>query len=315
MTVRPFDWRDLPALYRYRNRGLFLDNARLLTQGPRLVPAGALFSYFAPATGIFTYRCTGNGDSSGSMLGQVIHPMGGISARLSFVAPTSALETSSLPEMIEHLTVEIGERGALHLLAEVAVSDGAFEQLRRAGFAIYSRQRIWQLGDEMPGEALSTPWRSATVQDCPDARTLYYNLVPGLVQQVEPAPNRLKGMVYCQEGEILAYVELRYGLRGILAQPFVHPDMKEVQARLGDLLRDLHYRHSRPVYLCIRSYQSWLEGAIAELGAQAGPEQAVLVKRLAIAQKATRPYEVPVLERTAGEISAPLARSTRSNCN
>ena len=62
-------------------------------------------------------------------------------------------------------------------------------------------------------------------------RSLYNNLVPGLVQQVEPLPpDQLRGMVYYQQGELLAYVELRYGPRGIWAQPFVHPDAEDIRA-------------------------------------------------------------------------------------
>ena len=311
MAVRPFDWRDLPALYRYRRQGLFLDTTRLLTLGPRLIPAGVLLSYIAPATGIFTYRCTGNEESEDSMVGQVVHSPGSTSARLSFVTPTSALETACLPELLEHVTSEIGERGAFHLLAEIDERDAAFEALRKAGFAIYSRQRIWELAGEPAGEALSTPWRAAASQDCLDAQILYCNLVPGLVQQVEPPATRLRGMVYCQEGEVVAYVELRYGGRGIMAQPFVHPDTKNISERLVDLLRGLPNRRSRPIYLCVRSYKSWLEPAIEALGAVAGPIQAVMVKRLAIAQKATRPYAIPALEGVHPEITAPFTQYQR----
>ena len=309
MTVRPFDWRDLPTLYRFRRDGLYLDNTRLLTMGSRLIPSGVFFSYFAPATGIFTYRCTGNGANENTMIGQVIHSPGTTSAHLSFITPSQSVESSSLFELLDYVTEEIGERGALHLLAELDEQDGAFEYLRRAGFAIYSRQRIWQLTGEPRGASQSTPWRAPSSQDTNEARSLYCNLVPGLVQQIEPPPSRLKGMAYWQDGEIKAYVELKLGSHGILAQPFVHPDMKNVSACLADLLRNLPYRTTRPVYLCVRSYQSWLESAIGDLGAEAGPSQAVMVKHLVITQKATRPILVPAIEGGHPEVTAPFTRS------
>jgi hypothetical protein len=316
MAVRPFDWRDLPALHRHRNQVLFLDSTRLLTQGPRLIPAGALFSYFAPATGIFTYRCTGGGKSngeqsrSGTLLGQVVHPAGSASARLSFIAPVSGLESDSLPKLLELITTEIGERGGFHLLADVDEQDPAFEHLRKAGFGIYARQRIWQLTGAPKGDPLATLWRAGSSRDSLRVRALYNDLVPGLVQQVEPPPaNRPRGLVYLENGELLAYIEIRYGPRGIWAQPFIHPDAEKVTARLVDLMRNLPYRRGRPVYFCVRSYQSWLESAIEELGAEAGPRQAVMVKRLALPQRALRPYVLPALEGGHPEVTAPITNS------
>ena len=35
------------------------------------------------------------------------------------------------------------------------------------------------------------------------------------------------------------------------------------------------------MYLCVRSYQTWLEPVLEDLGALAGPRQAVMVKHLA----------------------------------
>jgi hypothetical protein len=63
------------------------------------------------------------------------------------------------------------------------------------------------------------------------------------------------------------------------------------------------------VYVCIRSYQSWLEAAMEDLGAEAGPKQAVMVKHLAVQQKAARQFALPALEGGQAEISAPIVRS------
>jgi hypothetical protein len=311
MSVRPFDWRDLPVLHRYRNQILFLDSIRLLTQGPALIPAGVLFSYFAPATGIFTYRYKGNGGTTQNLLGQVLHPTGSALARLSFLTPVMGLESASLAEMLEMIAFEIGKRGAYHLLAEVEEQDEAFEHLRKVGFAIYARQRIWQLTGVPIQEAYPTPWKIATSHDLLNVRTLYCNLVPGLVQQVEPPPlNRPHGMVYYDEkNELRGFVEIKYGPKGIWLQPFIHPDAEQITGRLADMLKNLTNGKNRPVYLCVRTYQSWLETAIEDLGAEASPRQAVMVKRLAIPQKATRAYSLPALEGGQPEITATITRS------
>jgi hypothetical protein len=70
-------------------------------------------------------------------------------------------------------------------------------------------------------------------------------------------------------------------MRGIVLTPFIHPEAIDVGARLISLLNHLPDRRNRPVYLCVRSYQAWLEPALEDLGGKASPRQAVMVKHLA----------------------------------
>ena len=131
MSVRQFYWRDLPKLVRYRHQGLFFDNALVLTRGPVLVPVGALISYLATATGIFTYLCDNDEKPDCPLIGQITHGNGMPFARLVFLAPDAGLELNVLPALIEQSLRDIGERGAQHLLAEVEEQAIAFESLRK----------------------------------------------------------------------------------------------------------------------------------------------------------------------------------------
>lgn len=309
MTVRPFDWRDLPTLNRFRRQSVFLDSALVLTRGPMLVP-GALLSYLAPGTGVFTGVLCEHEAAGEPLMGQFIHPLGSQFARLTFLAPDPALESSPVSALLEYMALLSGERGALRLLADVDESKDAFDSLRRSGFAIYSRQRIWQFTSRLSSKGRPNAWRMTSGQDVVAIRSLYNNLVPGLVQQAEPyLTQRPKGMVYYQDGGLLAYAEFRYGHRGIWIQPFVHPDAKDVPDRLFELLQKIPSRFSRPLYICVRSYQSWLESAIEVLGAEAGPRRAVMVKHLVVPQKAARAFALPVLEGGQPEVTAPIVRS------
>ena len=306
MNIRPFDWHDLPLLHRYRQQGLFLDSTLAFSRGTALVPAGALLAYFAPATGIFTYLGEPQAEASLPLLGQAWHSSGSTFARLNFLAPESAMGSAHLPALFDYIAVELGGRGALYILAEAEESSPVFQTLHQSGFAIYARQRIWRLSGAPQGEADPVTWRECTDEDTLRVRALYSDLVPGLVQQVEPLPReRLKGMVFTQRGEVRAYVELRYGPAGIWAQPFVHPDAPEVSGRLVHLLQTLPRRRGRAVYLCVRTYQSWLEPAIESLGAEAGQSQAVMVRYLAVVRKAAQPYTLPALN---GKRAEPVAQ-------
>lgn len=309
MSIRRFDWRDLPTLRRCRPHSVYLHSALVLTRGPLLL-SGALWSTLAPGVGIYTSVSRSNGRNGEAVIGQVMHVSGSQSAQLTFLTPEEALESGQLPPLLEHICTKAVEWGAFRLLADVDEHSIAFEALRTAGYAIYARQRVWKLAGlaEVPSPLQS--WMSARERDLIPVRSLYNSLIPGLVQQVEPFPSeRLHGVVYRQGQSLQAYVELKYGRHGIWVQPFIHPDAEAAAAHLAELFQGLPHRRSRPIYICVRSYQSWLEPAIDELGAEPGPRQAIMVKHLAVPQKALRPFALPVLEGGHSEPSAPLAHS------
>lgn len=306
MKVRPFDWRDIPALLRNRHHSIYLHSQLVLTRGALLMP-GALLSYLAPAVGILT--ATSNGGET-KLIGQSLQSPGQQSSYLTFVTPEEGLHDDGLPALIEFLAKNAGARGALRLQADVIEQDYMFEALRLEGFVVYTRQRIWQLQTLPEAGDQPSRWRPAEDIDSIGIRSLYHNLVPPLVQQVEPLVNNgLDGLVYRQGDNLLAYVDLKYGHRGIWAQPFVHPDAGDVNEILSDLFTNLPYRRSRPVYVCVRSYQGWLESGLKDLGAEIGPSQAVMVKHLVAHKKAERIFALPALEGGQPEISAPIARS------
>ncbi len=308
MNIRPFDWRDLPVLHRYRNQCLFLDSTLALTRGPVLAPTGALLSSLMPAAAsVFTFISNGDDAPGDPLVGQVTYNGSSPSARLTLLAPEETLEPDGVIALLDYAAARIGEQGAFHVLAEVDEKHPVFESLHRAGFAIYARQRIWKLSGEPAVEASDSIWRSYTDRDLIPVRSLYSNLAPGLVQQVEPPPaSRMRGMVNDQDTDTFGYVEIRQGPQGIWMQPFIHPDTANVSARLAGLLKNLPGRRSRPVYLCVRSYQSWLELAIEDMGGQPGPRQAVMVKRLAIARRAAQQYPIPALNGKQAEPTVPF---------
>ena len=310
MNIKQFDLRDLPTLIRYRNKGLFFNNASLLTRGEILVPTGALFSYFAPATGIFTYLCMDNQSGVEPLLGQVTHGQGEEFAHLSFIAPEALFETGPLLPLLEHIVQQVGKRGAFHLLAEVEERTAAFDNLREAGFALYVHQRIWKFSAGDTTSRDPSLWQEISSQDAIAVRTLYNTLVPALIQQVESVPsNPINGLVYYQDDELLAYAAIKYGQRGIWVQPFIHPETDKVPERIDDLIQNIPNRHGRPIFLCIRSYQSWVEHALEDMNSEVGPNQAVMVKHLAVTKKVRNSFTLPALEGGQQEITTPFTHS------
>ncbi len=308
MNIRPFGWRDLPLLRRYLERGLFLDSTRVLVHGRSLIPVGAFVPFLGPSIRISTYHCDNDSHTGIPLIGQVTYLVGSTYARLSFLAPEDALEQPELSILSDFLAVEMGKKGAFHILADVDECSHVFQLLHNASFAIYARQSIWRLDGQAQGEEEPATWINCRSRDVVAAHSLYCNVVPGLVQQVEPMPKtNIKGMVNYKNGDLLAYVELKHGRNGIWVQPFIHPDAGEFDRSLVNLLNNLPGRGNRPLFICIRSYQSWLEPAIKAMGAIPGPAQAVMVRHLAVTRHALQPLTVPAINGKQVETSAPIA--------
>lgn len=312
--IRSFDWRDLPLLHRIRDRGLCLDSQLAFTRGPNVLQY-ALLDMLGPGRTAHTFVARPGGQAS---IAQVLLPPGRNVAHIAFVGPAEMLEDSRGAEMLDAMARAGAEHGAHGLIAEVDEHSPAFESLRRFGFAIYSRQRIWRLlADSAPTASAGSPsaedvadlWRAAVPADEPAIASLYLNLVPALVQQVEPPPTRhSRDLVHWRQGEMLGYLSFDGGPRGVWVQPYFHPAAEDPDRLLGALLSDLDDRRQRPLYICVRSYQSWMTAPLHTLGFEALTDQAVMVKRLAVSIRQPQLAVLPALEASLPKPTAPLAR-------
>jgi hypothetical protein len=304
MPVRSLDFLDLPFLSRYSQDVLSLYSARFLTRGNPLNTT-ALLSFLRPHRNLYTAIATENGDS---LVGQIALTNEGTTARLVFLAPSAHLGTLALP-LLDHLSKQAGEWGALYLLAEVDEDSPAFPLLRQAGFSMYAWQRAWKL----PSPLLQTDpsaWRPAQETDWPAVQSLHGQIVPTLLHVIEELPRQASGLVCTGEGGLQAYTSLVTGPLGVWIQPLVLPDSTYFPLQLLALVRKNARWRQRTVIVCVRSYQAWLEAPLAELGAEAGPRQAVMVKRLAKPVK--EPQGVPAVEQVLGK-ARPAAPANRAD--
>jgi hypothetical protein len=267
---------DLPQLYRYRDEAIGLDTVRTLTRGNPLGAVG-LFSYVNPIRHI--YSAVANGEES-SVLGGVIHSRNDTFAKLLYLAPASQLDHPQLPELIENLSAQAGEWGAFHVLAEVDEVSDAFVPLRKSGFSVYAWQRMWDVSElASQASAGSEAWTRIRSVHLPVVQSLYHQIVPPLLHPIESLPKTPIGWISNDGAK--CYVSMLHGAYGIVLTPLIHPEAREVSAKLTALISHLPDRRNRPVYVCVRSYQVWLEPVLADLGAKSGPRQAVMVKHLA----------------------------------
>ncbi|MEM7799731.1 MAG: hypothetical protein AAF633_11120 [Chloroflexota bacterium] len=185
--------------------------------------------------------------------------------------------------LLEELVEKVGSKRIHGLIAEVNELGDELPILRRAGFAVYTRQDIWRL-EEIPDRFIS-PLRlhQAEGVDEWDITLLYRNVVPRLIQLVEPAPSGEKIndiWVLREEGELTAFVVFTKGTTGTWMRIFVHPNS---HARTEDIFKAAvtivsEQKEKMPIYCCVRRYQSWVQSGLQTVGFEQMGSQAMMVR-------------------------------------
>jgi hypothetical protein len=158
---------------------------------------------------------------------------------------------------------------------------------------MYAWQRIWDVtplaaagprhdggGHAADGNGHAQhDWQRVDNNNLASVQSLFHQIVPPLLQPVERQPKQPTGFI-CNEG-LRVHVGVNTGMVGIVLSPLIHPEATDVSSKLAALISNLPNRGGRPVYVCVRSYQAWLEPVLEDLGALAGERQAIMVKHLA----------------------------------
>lgn len=245
------------------------------------------------------------------MIGQMIHQSGSRSGQMIFLAPTNNLDFPNVYSLIDFIAVEAANWGCLQLQAETDEHSLAFDIFHKAGFSVYGWQRIYQINpDQMDPEWSSlgrdsSSWQPVNDRDTLNIHLFYQSLVPAMVQPYETIlEKKLQGFVCRRESEILGFADVTFGLTGIYVQPIVHPSAENIREMLLNLVFKLANSDPLPVYLCIRSYQGWLETAADDLNASVSPRQALMVRRLAVPLHFANEILVSAFEKALPEPSA-----------
>ena len=276
--VRPVLPIDLPLVRRLSAQGLSFDSATSLTRGTHSLE-GAVWSA-VPLTDLGTPTFVLR-DGDNAYVAQFRHRGGSPHAHITFFAPAAELCTDTpWLGLIDAMTQAAGRRGALTLNAEAAENSEAFAILRQAGFAVYARQEIWR---RLPGPLpTGTPdvLRPETDQDAWSITCLYNNVVPRLVWQADAPPDTGHGgLVYEQNGQVLAYISVQEGKCGLYIQSLLHPDTySQARAILASVLTRLPRAERLPVYVPVRRFQEWLGSSLIDSGFDPWTAQAVMVK-------------------------------------
>ncbi|MDE2856818.1 MAG: hypothetical protein OXN94_03110 [Chloroflexota bacterium] len=271
---------DLPLMLRLKQNAIVLHSELGLTEDARGRNSALLSSIVFPR-GLHTLL--GHVDDK-NVVGQFRYRPGESNAHIVYLAPTldDDEDDSAWLHMLDAMAEQAGKNGAQNLVGEVELSHRLFETMRRAGYAVYSRQVIWQHGPivaEFPFADLEI--RPESEGDQTGIAALLGCTIPRIMQTVMGPSADMEGLVYRVNGQVEAYVAYSEGKHGIYLLPFLHPEvLSEAPDIIAAALLKIERCRKLPVYISVRGYQGWLENAMLDLGFSPWLEQAVMVKHL-----------------------------------
>ena len=272
--------RDLPVMLRLKQNAIVLDSELGLIEDARGQNSALLSSIVFPRG---LHSLLGHIDGQ-DVVGQFRHRQGDANAHLVYLAPTLAEDEDDTIwlHMLDAMAEQAGRNGAHTLVGEIELSHRLFESMRRAGYAVYSRQVIWRRGALEPGfEAPDTTIAVETDADELGISALLACTIPRILQTVLEPSAEMSGLVYRKEGQVEAYLAYSEGRHGVYLMPYVHPEvLSEAADIVAAALVKIERCRKLPVYICVRGYQGWLENGMRDLGFNPWLEQAVLVKHL-----------------------------------
>lgn len=271
---------DLPLMLRLKQNAIVLHSELGLTEDARGQNSALLSSIVFPR-GLHTLL--GHVDDK-NVVGQFRHRSGESNAHIVYLAPTLEEDEADTIwlHMLDAMAEHAGANGAQTLLAEVELSHRLFETMRRAGYAVYSRQVIWRRAP------LSHGFWSTDLTITPEGdddqlgiAALLGFTIPRIMQTVMGPSTDMAGLVYRKDGRVEAYLAYSEGKHGVFLMPYVHPEaLREAADVVAAALLKIGRCRKLPIYVCVRGYQGWLENAMLDLGFSPWLEQAVMVKHL-----------------------------------
>ncbi len=273
--LRDFTITDYGALNTARHHALFLHNQSVLTRGTAALTRRALLAPLCSFTGIHTAISTDEG-----LVLQAQRFAGRSLAALVFLAPQAAANAGVLTGLIEYMLKQLGPHGVQGIFAELDEHSAANAALQQAGLSVQGHQRVWRLTRTPQAGYDNLLWQPYLSRHALAAGLLRNRLIPVQLQHLDcgSADTRDSFVLY-EGGQLAAFADVQRGPQGIWVQLLIEPG-HALADRLMALILRLRPRPSRPVYVCVRAHQDWLEPVLEGLDAQPGPRQAVLVRRM-----------------------------------
>ena len=285
--IRPFRLRDSYLLQKLARQRVPLHLERHLTQPhwPLGVALGAPVPWYGSGAATFVRH---SNDHSPEGFVQASKHLGRSEADVCYIAPGLGQHPDT-PEtwraLLKHLTAHAGDFGIQRLYACLPARDEAAEIVASSGFALYVRETMFRLlpTGAAPSNGVGPNVRPQREIDSFALQRLSDRYTPPVVQKAEGAfikendnanhhlifqnwwqPDRMEGLVYESEGDILGAVRIRRGRKGHWLHFMGDVTRQDIMTALLTQTLRLLSQDELPVYCGVRSYQSALGPVLSE---------------------------------------------------
>jgi hypothetical protein len=276
--TRAISLTDLPLLRRLGGNGAVLDSETALTSEAQTSLTSILFGRpFVTLVARTQER---------HAIGQFRYKADDLNAHITFISPAetpSPDDVTAWYHVLDGMAREAGKLGAHALIAEVEMTSDKLVLLRQARFACYARQTIWRRPAMrcVASEALLQLTEECGYDQI-GISSLMVSTIPTLQQLVFMPHGDMEGLVWRKNGQVEAYLTYTEGKHGIYLVPYIHSDeMGNAELIIASAIARLPKAERLPVYVCVRSYQTWLESRLMGLGFEQVTEQSVMVRHIA----------------------------------
>ena len=296
--IRPFRFSDSLFLQRLIRQSAPLQLERHLTQpySPLWAALGAPLPWHGSGAATYLHIPSETDPQIDGFIQAIKRPARD-EADITYIAPL--LDDASADvvwgSLLEYVAVEAGEHGIQRLYLCIASDDPGCELVSNSGYTPYIRETLFRLASTPQtnnAQDASPQIRPQREADSVALQRLFSRYSPPVVQKAEgmfasnddaPSPLALRswwlpeqaeGLVFEEQGEIIAAAHIQHGNAGHWLRLFGDPSATDVMAELlNHSLKTLSHHRNHPVYCAIRPYQSRFGPLLRALGFT--PEQEI----------------------------------------
>jgi|GEM_PF-430744 len=275
--------------------------------GLRVVTNGEPMSVMGMASSLFAQRHAGivlEDNAKSLAMARAMQWQDEDFAQLQFITSLDSMDVN-IATVLEALLIEIGGWGVTRVMGDLPTDSVYLSDFRKANFIVWASHRCFSIKMSQTDSPKESDWRTWSAKDYADMQSVYQTLVAARIRSYEPMTrSKVLGKVLRDtRGNIIAYVDLDYGSKGVWAQLFFLPEAARPEI-LGDLAKELFEEYGRPVTFSARSYMPWLRGALNRLSAETGEERALIARHLAVKGHAPETITDKLFEKNPAESGA-----------
>ena len=317
--IRHFQIGDIVRLQRLSRHAAKLNIERAVTS-PR-TPNRVALTHFFPwiTTNVITevLQQDANGLARAGII-QLRKRLNRPEADIVFLTPDLAAPNGHpaiWQKLIPHAVHAATKMDILRVYVDLPDQPLPVETVSHVGFSLYCRETILRLSRPRPTADIWTDVRAETPQDAWALQQLYARSTPKPVQQAEGIqaesdeskppilqgwlPGDSDGFVLLEQGEILGYLRITEGVRGVWLDVWLDPGFRPGQ--FNQLIHfasaHLHRTHVfKPIYIGVRDYQGGLKGVLGDFGFAPVTDRVRMVKHVMAWAKSPKAQTTPALD-------------------